>query len=537
MQKVITTALAIPVLAYVYVGTLVRRAGTGRTLMALLAVGLTGVLIATAARPAAVTGTLPARNSALDPAEFTPIVETGDSPSAPIVINFPNAMNTSSVEKLTHVQPVTDVSFSWDTSSTLLTIRPQSAWGASTFHTITVEPGALDATGRPLDRQIRSVFLTRAAIEATLSGTDLVAGSATSTSRFRVTFDGPVDAATIALDISPAVSGRLSAAPASTTEVPIFEFIPDQPLDAGATYTIGLAPAARDADGAPITASPLTITTAAAPKIVRFRPVNASTGVAWTQNLSVRFTEPMDHATTELAWSATQGGKALKGSFSWAEGDTVLVFDPATVLGYSQKVALSVGVGATSQAGLALGAAGGATFTTAARTTKSGGGSGGSTGGGTIGSSTWSAVEAYYLKLMNCTRTGGIVTSTGACSSPGGRNVAALWQDAGLTSKVSRPYAKKLAVGNLCDHFVGGTLGDRLKAAGYTSYIWGENLGCRSGDPYAAVLGSHLFFQAEKSTNGGHYVNLMNAAYDRVGIGVWVSSGRVRLVVDFYHPN
>ena len=29
---------------------------------------------------------------------------------------------------------------------------------------------------------------------------------------------------------------------------------------------------------------------------------------------------------------------------------------------------------------------------------------------------------------------------------------------------------------------------------------------------------------------------MMNAAYDRVGIGVWVSGGRVRLVIDFYHP-
>jgi hypothetical protein len=28
----------------------------------------------------------------------------------------------------------------------------------------------------------------------------------------------------------------------------------------------------------------------------------------------------------------------------------------------------------------------------------------------------------------------------------------------------------------------------------------------------------------------------MNSAYDRAGIGVWVSGGRVRLVVDFYHP-
>ena len=60
--------------------------------------------------------------------------------------------------------------------------------------------------------------------------------------------------------------------------------------------------------------------------------------------------------------------------------------------------------------------------------------------------------------------------------------------------------------------------------------------GCRSGNPYSAVLGSHLYFQSEKPYNGGHYVNMMNAAYDRCGIGVWVSGGRVRLVIDFYQP-
>src|SRR3546814_14717212 len=76
---------------------------------------------------------------------------------------------------------------------------------------------------------------------------------------------------------------------------------------------------------------------------------------------------------------------------------------------------------------------------------------------------------------------------------------AALCQDAGITSKVARPYAKKLAVNNLCTHFSGGNPGDRLRAAGYTSYIWAENLGCRSGDPYSAVLGSHLYFQSERS--------------------------------------
>jgi uncharacterized protein YkwD len=88
----------------------------------------------------------------------------------------------------------------------------------------------------------------------------------------------------------------------------------------------------------------------------------------------------------------------------------------------------------------------------------------------------------------------------------------------------------------MCTHFSGGNPGDRLRRAGYSSYRWAENLGCRSGNAYSAVLGSHRFFQSEKPYSGGHYVNLMNRAYDRVGIGVWVSGGRVRLVVDFYHP-
>ena len=44
----------------------------------------------------------------------------------------------------------------------------------------------------------------------------------------------------------------------------------------------------------------------------------------------------------------------------------------------------------------------------------------------------------------------------------------------------------------------------RLAAAGYTSYVWAENLGCQNGvDPYWSMLNTHLYFQGEKSTGGG----------------------------------
>ena len=158
-------------------------------------------------------------------------------------------------------------------------------------------------------------------------------------------------------------------------------------------------------------------------------------------------------------------------------------------------------------------------------------GSGGSGGGGS-----WAAVERYYLGLMNCTRTGGWVTSSGSCSSPGGRNVAPLRLDSGISSRVSRPYARLLATGGQCSHYANGGPDDRLRHAGYTGSNWGENIGCRGGNPYGAVLATHLFYQSERSYNGGHYRNLMNAGFTRVGIGVWHSGGRGRLVIDFYHP-
>jgi uncharacterized protein YkwD len=243
------------------------------------------------------------------------------------------------------------------------------------------------------------------------------------------------------------------------------------------------------------------------------------------------------------------GGKRIAGAVTWADADRVLLFTPSSPLPYGATVAVDVAASAVSTARVQLTAAGHVTFQTVKRpapprppaapaptraTTTAPAPTGG--GGAAVGGGSWAAVESYYLGLMNCTRTGGWVTSSGACSSPGGRNVAPLKLDSGISSNVSRPYARKLAVGNDCSHFIGGNPGTRLKAAGYMRSFWAENIGCRSADARAAVLATHLFYQSEKSYLGGHYVNLMNAAYDRVGIGVWVASGRVRLVIDFYHP-
>jgi len=146
------------------------------------------------------------------------------------------------------------------------------------------------------------------------------------------------------------------------------------------------------------------------------------------------------------------------------------------------------------------------------------------------------SVELYYLKLVNCTRTGGWVLSDGSCKGYGtgrySKYVPPLKLSAGL-SNVARVWAKKLNIAGACRH---GDAAGRFRAAGYSSGTWGENIGCMDGlrNAHQSVLWSHRRFQEEKSYGGGHWRNLKNERFKWIGIGVWKADGRTRLVTDFY---
>ena len=546
MRKVAAAALAIPVLAILYLPVLARRPIAAR----LALVASVGIVVVVAAlglsRPTPTQAVPPAPPiQALADDAFQSIGSATDLGAA-IDITFSEAMDPRSVASALSVVPETAVRTSWNADGTVLTVTPVRHWFAGTYHTITVLPGALALTGRPMSSPVRAVFVTRPETTGRIDVTSRIGTVASIASGFRLTFDRPVaaDAVRAALRIEPAVEGELvadSGRPGGIlTVATAFTFIPAAALAPGTRYRVTLG-SLVDTDGAAVAAvGPLTVRTSAAPTIVRFRPKDGTRDIDRRGAFSVRFSQAMDVRTTKAAFRVLVNGTPIAGAFRFAEGNTVLVFQPAKPLIAGARITVSVAATATSALGVPLAKADSVKVTTRPKpkptSTSTSIPTGGSGSGSAVGGGSWGAVEVYYLRLMNCTRTGGWVTSTGTCSSPGGRNVAPLKLDAGISTHVSRPYAKKLAVNGWCDHFVGGTPGDRLRAAGYTSYIWAENLGCRSGNPYSAVLGSHLYFQSEKPYNGGHYVNLMNSKYDRCGIGVWVSGGRVRLVVDFYHP-
>jgi uncharacterized protein YkwD len=543
LHKAAVALMAVPILVAVYLGALVRRSILARVGLAFGVALVLGIGVISAGQPSTTIANPPTTIVPLTEAAFTTTFATDRGVTEPVTIEFTTPMDRVSVAAAVRVEPTTPVALAWDATDTVLTIAPKVRWAPGSLHTVTVEAGALAQSGQPLARPARAAFLTRNATTGSAVATLPVGLRVSIGTAFLVKFARPVDQTTVeaAIRLEPPTPGVVQAS--NPADGPIrYTFVPAAPLRPNVEYRLVVS-GVRDLDGIGLDTFALAVRTTTAPAVVRFRPRADTKDIARDAAISVRFTESMERRSTARAFSVSVSGAPIAGKIRWAESDTVLVFTPTAQLPYGTTVSMDVTEAARSVAGVTPAAPSHGVFQTvakpvpapaAAKATKPKPPVGGATT--PVGGGSWASVETYYLGLMNCTRTGGWVTSTGHCSSPGGRAVAPLKLDKGISSRVSRPYAKKLAVGNDCSHFIGGNPGDRLRRAGYTSYRWAENLGCRSGAAKAAVLGSHLFFQSERSYNGGHYVNMMNAKYDRVGIGVWVYGGRVRLVVDFYHP-
>jgi uncharacterized protein YkwD len=544
LRKLAASAMALPSTAHVYTralrgAPLAVRLGVGIVLATVVGAGAivaNGVTSTTATPPTAIVP--------LTRAAFTSAVTTGLALNEPLTVRFNTPMDRASVAAALRVEPPSDVDLAWDAAGRTLTIRPHEAWRTDTLHSVFVDPGALAESGQPMSKAVRASFLTRSETSGRIEATRPRSDKVTVNTAFTITFSRPVTTGSVAAGLTsdPVMDGTI----VPTTWQPdgtSFTFTPRNDLPANTRFTLSVA-GARTLDGEVLDPFSEQIRTVTAPSVERFRPKANATGIERNAKISIRFTQRMDKASTKDAIKITVNGKAVKGKISLSKNGEVATFKPKKLFPYRARVRVTVADTATSIIGTPLNKKTTTTFRVERKPPPPAPRAGGGGGGGSVGISTagsggggsYAAVERYYLGLMNCTRTGGWVTSSGSCSSPGGRNVAPLRLDAGISSKVARPYARLLATTGQCSHYANGGPDDRLRRAGYTGSNWGENIGCRSGNPYAAVLATHLFYQSERSYNGGHYRNLMDSGFSRVGIGVAVSGGRVRLVIDFYHP-
>ena len=149
-------------------------------------------------------------------------------------------------------------------------------------------------------------------------------------------------------------------------------------------------------------------------------------------------------------------------------------------------------------------------------------------------------LERLALSLMNCTRTGGWVQADGSCTGrDSGRfstYVKPIPMSEGISDKVARPYALRLAKADACMHTLAGTsIDDRFRVAGFRAPTNGESIGCSNGYTVRQmVIRTHRMMQAEKSYNGWHWRNMKDRDWKRVGIGVAAWGSESRVVYDFY---
>ncbi|MGZ6266515.1 MAG: Ig-like domain-containing protein, partial [Candidatus Limnocylindrales bacterium] len=489
---------------------------------------------------------------------FAPLAPQGDANRSdsslaldvPFQVQFTKPMNEASVEAALTIQPATEHKLLWDATSQVLSIVPGSHWEPYTDYTIDITNKATDQEGLSLATEIHTSFASGSPTAGTLAATLVVDNLVAPNTAFTLTFTRPVKLSTVMtrLSITPAVDVTIVGDDPTDAASATFAITPKAPLASDSNFVVSFADGGTDSSGAALQpVAQVSGHTMKAPAVLSFRPQDGTVTLDTGQLVSVRFSAAMDKKATESAFSVTADGRAVSGNLYWSEGDTVLALAPRYAFKVGSKVVARITTTARSATGMHLEKVSTATFTVSKPRTPTviaRGGSCSNCGGGGGGTGAFGSVaaqrrdlEVYYLGLMNCTRTGGWLTSSGGCSTAAHHTMPAqpaLNLDDTISLKVARPYAKYLADRNLLTHSGGGTTTrGRFQAAGYGGGSWGENIASPHNDGTGGMIASQLFFQAEAPYRGGHYYNIMDVYFHRVGIGVWVSNS-IRLVVDFY---
>ena len=531
------------------------RSGVGRVaiLGGAIAVLVVGILIGLPSLPGASSPTRPVAAGQLP--VFTPIAPQAGATAAdsslsldvPFQVQFTRPMNESTVSSALTITPTTAVTCKWDALGQVLSLAPNSHWQPTTEYTVAISSAATDRAGLPLSTPIQASFESGSLTGGQLSATKMVGTLAAPSTTFQLTFTRPVKLATVLMrfSISPPVGVSIVGDDPTDQTSQVFTLTPDTTLATDTTYTVAMVDGGTDAVGASLLpVAPLAVKTLQAPAIVKITPQSDAVVYDTNQPISVQFSVAMDRKSAATALSVKANGRHVAGSLAWTEGDTILLFTPKRSFAIGTNVTIGVAASARSTGGLTMTTASSSSFTVSRPRSRRIASKPAKVvkipwkGGIASTTSPYHSAELYLLDLMNCTRTGYWVTSNGYCSTQTHRTLPAqpaLGYRDDISAEVSRPYAKALADLGALTHYLDGTSPhSRLIAGGFPSSSCGENISSPPNPKEGGMIKVALFFQSEYWNRGGHYRNVMNPHYRWAAVGVWVSRGRTRVVVDFY---
>ncbi|MCZ6688152.1 MAG: Ig-like domain-containing protein [Planctomycetota bacterium] len=279
---------------------------------------------------------------------------------------------------------------SYDAPSRTATFTPTSPLMSRTLYTATVTTGAQDLSGRGMAANAVWMFTTVVDMTPPMvtgqSPFDTETNVATNRA-VTVTFSEDMAAGTIdnvSFTLTAAVAGAIAGGVFYDNPTRTATFTPTASLATGELHTIALAGTMTDLAGNPLAYTPTSFTAAGVADIIQpfvlgFNPADGLIEVTMGGNQVILFSEPMNKALTEAAFSIAPTA-ANGAQFFWnAAGDQVtVVFDTTNPLGIEgddillENTAYTVTVGLTAEdlAGNPLDPAGGVT-NTATWTTRS----------------------------------------------------------------------------------------------------------------------------------------------------------------------
>lgn len=254
----------------------------------------------------------------------------------------------------------------WAADGTEVSYAPLALTGATSY-TVTISATGLDGAALAGERSFTFTTATLADTTAPSLMTSNPAQGATNVvpgQAITLTFSEAMSVDSLTLTLDPAQD--LSAAVWNVDRT-VATISAAAPLASKTVYTLSLS--GSDLAGNPLAAqTQVSFTTAApadveAPTVLSSAPSPAATAVPTNAVLSLSFSEPMNKAAVDGAFSIVP---AVAGTVLWDGSSTLRSFQPSAPLASSTQYTVTLGIGATDPAGNALAAPHTLTFTTAA---------------------------------------------------------------------------------------------------------------------------------------------------------------------------
>lgn len=272
---------------------------------------------------------------------------------APVRIVFDQAMDAATTQTAFQIAP--DVPGSTEVMGNTLVWKPGKPLARATRYDVTLN-GAKSSAGLAMNQPVQFRFVTVGYLEVTsvhpANGAQEVAADTSIT----LAFNRPVvPLASVdqqknlpqPLTFSPAVKGS-----GRWINTSVYSFKPDQPLLAAAAYSVSVTSTLTDTTGG-VLAEPFAWSFTTTNPVVQQVLPEANAGVILpTRAFSVTFSQPMDQASAQKAFSLASAAGDVAGQFTWTEDRRELNFKPDAALTFGAVYTLTVSSEAQAAGGV-----------------------------------------------------------------------------------------------------------------------------------------------------------------------------------------